>query len=161
MFKYINSILDRDPNRKWWELPLYPCIYALFLYRIAHFLYSFRVIPFLPRLISQIARFLTGIEIHPGAKIGKCFFIDHGMGTVIGETCEIGDYVTLFQQVTLGGTGKEKGKRHPTLRDHVVVAAGAKVLGNIEIGEYSKWGPMPWWFEKFHPTRRSWVCREG
>jgi serine O-acetyltransferase len=108
-------------------------------HRVTHFLWSARI-PFIPRLISQIVRFLTGIEIHPGAVIGKRFFIDHGMGTVIGETCEIGDDVTLFQGVTLGGTGKEKGKRHPTLRNHVVVAAGAKVLGNIEIGEHSKVG---------------------
>ena len=139
MFEYFKSILDRDPAAKWWELPLYPSIYALLLHRIAHILWLCWV-PFFPRLISQISRFLTGIEIHPGANIGKCFFIDHGMGTVIGETTQIGDYVTLFQGVTLGGTGKEKGKRHPTLRDHVVVAAGAKVLGNIEIGEYSKVG---------------------
>lgn len=137
MFEYFKSILDRDPAAKWWELPLYPSVYALLLHRLAHFL---NWLPFFPRLISQISRFLTGIEIHPGAKIGKCFFVDHGDGTVIGETTEIGDYVTLFQQVTLGGTGKDKGKRHPTLRDHVVVAAGAKVLGNIELGEYSKVG---------------------
>src|SRR5262245_34267681 len=139
MIQYLRSILDRDPAAKWWELPLYPSIYALLLHRIARLIWLCWI-PFIPRLISQISRSLTGIEIHPGAKIGKCFFIDHGMGTVIGETTEIGDYVTLFQQVTLGGTGKEKGKRHPTLRDHVVVAAGAKVLGNIEIGEYSKVG---------------------
>ena len=139
MFEYFKSILDRDPAAKSWELPLYPSIYALLLHRLAHFLWLCWV-PFFPRLISQISRFLTGIEIHPGAKIGKCFFIDHGDGTVIGETTEIGDYVTLFQQVTLGGTGKDKGKRHPTLRNHVVVAAGAKVLGNIELGEYSKVG---------------------
>jgi serine O-acetyltransferase len=139
LFQYLKSILDRDPAARVWELPLYPSIYSLFLHRIAHVLWVLRI-PFFPRLISQISRFLTGIEIHPGARIGKFFFIDHGMGTVIGETCEIGDHVTLFQGVTLGGTGKEKGKRHPTLRDHVVVAAGAKVLGNIEIGEYSKVG---------------------
>src|ERR1035438_3800214 len=139
MFQYIKSVLDRDPAAKVWELPLYPGIYALLFHRFAHFLWICRL-PFFPRLLSQISRFLTGIEIHPGAKIGKCFFIDHGMGTVIGETTEIGVNVTLFQGVTLGGTGKEKGKRHPTLRNHVVVAAGAKVLGNIEIGEYSKVG---------------------
>ncbi len=139
MFGYIKSVLDRDPAARWWELPLYPCVYALLLHRAAHLLWVLRI-PILPRLLSQVSRFLTGIEIHPGARIGKCFFIDHGMGTVIGETCEIGDHVTLFQQVTLGGTGKEKGKRHPTLRHHVVVAAGAKVLGAIEIGEYSKVG---------------------
>jgi serine O-acetyltransferase len=139
MFKYFKSILDRDPAARWWELPLYPSIYAILLHRVAHFIWFLRV-PFFPRLISQISRFFTGIEIHPGATIGQYFFIDHGMGTVIGETCQIGDYVTIFQGVTLGGTGKEKGKRHPTLKDHVVVAAGAKVLGNIELGEYAKVG---------------------
>jgi serine O-acetyltransferase len=139
MINYIKSVLDRDPAAKWWEIPLYPIVYTLLLHRIAHALWDINI-PFIPRLISQISRFLTGIEIHPGAKIGKNFFIDHGMGTVIGETCEIGDNVTLFQGVTLGGTGKEKGKRHPTLKDHVVVAVGAKVLGSITIGEYSKVG---------------------
>jgi serine O-acetyltransferase len=139
MFSYFKSILDRDPSGRWWELPLYPTIYASLFHRVAHFLWRIKI-PFIPRLLSQVLRFLTGIEIHPGAKIGKRFFIDHGMGTVIGETCEIGDDVTLFQGVTLGGTGKEKGKRHPTLRNQVVVAAGAKVLGNIEIGENSKVG---------------------
>jgi len=139
MFGYFKSILDRDPAARWWELPLYPSLYAIFLHRVAHFLWVLHI-PIIPRLVSQISRFLTGIEIHPGATIGKNFFIDHGMGTVIGETCEIGDDVTIFQGVTLGGTGKEKGKRHPTLRNHVVVAAGAKVLGNIELGEYAKVG---------------------
>ena len=139
MFDYLKSVLDRDPAARWWELPLYPCVYALLSHRIAHSLWVNKI-PFIPRLISQVSRFLTGIEIHPGAKIGKNFFIDHGMGTVIGETCEIGDNVTLFQGVTLGGTGKEKGKRHPTLQDHVVVATGAKVLGSITVGEHSKIG---------------------
>ncbi len=139
MFNYFKSILDRDPAARWWELPLYPSVYAMLGHRIAHFLWTLRV-PFFPRLIATGFAFFTQIEIHPGARIGKYFFIDHGQGTVIGETSEIGDYVTIFQQVTLGGTGKEKGKRHPTLRDHVVVAAGAKVLGNIEIGEHSKVG---------------------
>ncbi len=139
MFNSIKAILERDPAAKWWELPLYPSVYAVLSHRVAHALWIFKV-PFIPRLISQVSRFLTGIEIHPGARIGKSFFIDHGMGVVIGETCEIGDYVTLFQGVTLGGTGKEKGKRHPTLRNHVVVAAGAKVLGAIVLGEYSKVG---------------------
>jgi serine O-acetyltransferase len=139
MFDYFKSILDRDPAARWWELPLYPSVYAMLGHRIAHFLWTLRV-PLFPRLIATVFAFFTQIEIHPGARIGKYFFIDHGQGTVIGETSEIGDYVTIFQQVTLGGTGKEKGKRHPTLRDHVVVAAGAKVLGNIEIGEHSKVG---------------------
>ena len=92
------------------------------------------------RLVSQVARWVTGVEIHPGASIGHGFFIDHGMGVVIGETAEIGDYVTLFQGVTLGGTGKDKGKRHPTLGSHVVVGSGAKVLGNIRIGDSVKIG---------------------
>jgi len=139
MFGYLRSILDRDPAARWSELWLYPCVYALLIHRVAHVLWSWRI-PVLPRALSQTARFLTGIEIHPGARIGRNFFIDHGMGTVIGETCEIGDDVTLFQGVTLGGTGKEKGKRHPTLENHVVVAAGAKVLGNITIGGHSKIG---------------------
>src|SRR5690554_4381622 len=95
---------------------------------------------FIARVISQVSRFFTGIEIHPGAKIGRRFFIDHGMGVVIGETCEIGDNVTVFQGVTLGGTGKEKGKRHPTIKDNVLISSGAKVLGSITIGENSKIG---------------------
>ena len=98
------------------------------------------VFPFFPRALSQFARFFTGIEIHPGATIGSGLFIDHGMGVVIGETTEIGDNVTLFQGVTLGGTGKQRGKRHPTLGSHVVVGAGAKVLGPITIGDYVKIG---------------------
>lgn len=108
-------------------------------HRMAHVLYN-RKLFFLARLISQISRFLTGIEIHPGAKIGRRFFIDHGMGTVIGETTEIGDDVMLFHQVTLGGTGKDKGKRHPTVENNVIISAGAKVLGPIVIGENAKIG---------------------
>ncbi len=139
MFGYLRSILERDPAAKVSEIWLYPCVYALAAHRVAHLVWK-AGIPILPRLISQVMRFFTGIEIHPGATIGKNFFIDHGMGVVIGETCEIGDNVTLFQGVTLGGTGKEKGKRHPTLKDHVMVSTGAKVLGNITIGEHSKVG---------------------
>ncbi|HSS30574.1 MAG TPA: serine O-acetyltransferase EpsC, partial [Nitrospiraceae bacterium] len=108
-------------------------------YRVSHWLKTHRV-PFLPRFISQAARILTGIEIHPSAIIGSGFFIDHGMGVVIGETAEIGNYVTLFQGVTLGGTGKERGKRHPTLGSHVVVGAGAKILGGITVGDNVKIG---------------------
>jgi len=108
-------------------------VHAVINHRIAHWLYKRRV-PFIPRWISQFSKFLTGIEIHPGAKIGEGFFIDHGMGVVIGETSEIGDNVTLYQGVTLGGTGKEKGKRHPTVGNNVVISAGAKVLGSIEVG---------------------------
>ena len=128
-------IFDRDPAaRNWLEVLLcYPGLQAIVFHRVAHQLYKLRL-PFIPRFISAIARFLTGIEIHPGATIGKGFFIDHGMGVVIGETAIVGDDVLLYQGVTLGGTGKESGKRHPTLGNNVVVGAGSKVLGNIEVG---------------------------
>ncbi len=114
---------------------LYPGFHAIFWHRISHFFHAKLHIPFVPRLVSQLVRFFTGIEIHPGAKIGPGFFIDHGMGVVIGETAEVGKNVLLYQEVTLGGTGAERGKRHPTLGNHVVVGAGAKVLGNIKIGD--------------------------
>lgn len=117
----------------------YPGFHAILLHRLAHRLYKAGV-PVLPRLISQTSRFLTGIEIHPGATIGRRFFIDHGMGVVIGETTEIGDDCLLYQGVTLGGTGNEKGKRHPTLGNNVVVGTGAKILGNIRIGDHVKVG---------------------
>lgn len=118
----------------------YPGFHAIFCHRFIHLLHVKFKIPLLPRLLSHIVRFLTGIEIHPGAKIGKGFFIDHGMGVVIGETAEIGDNVTLYHGVTLGGTGKEKGKRHPTIEDGVIIGAGAKVLGNIRVGRNSRIG---------------------
>ena len=117
----------------------YAGFHALLFYRVAHWLWK-RRIPFIPRALSQFARFITGIEIHPGATIGSGMFIDHGMGVVIGETTEVGDNVTLFQGVTLGGTGKQRGKRHPTLGSHVVVGAGVKVLGPIKIGDFVKIG---------------------
>jgi serine O-acetyltransferase len=117
----------------------YAGFHALLFYRFAHWM-SKKSVPFIPRALSQFARFLTGIEIHPRADIGSGLFIDHGMGVVIGETTEIGNQVTLFQGVTLGGTGKQRGKRHPTLGSHVVVGAGAKVLGPIKIGDYVKIG---------------------
>ena len=145
MFKHLrhdlNRILEDDPaaRNKIEVFLLYPSIHALIAYRIAHFLYK-RKIFFLARLLSQIARFFTGIEIHPGATIGKGLFIDHGMGVVIGETAEVGDDVTLYHGVTLGGTGKDKGKRHPTLGNNVVVGAGAKVLGPINVGDGAKIG---------------------
>jgi serine O-acetyltransferase len=128
-------IFERDPAaRNWLEvLFCYPGLQALLFHRLAHWLYIIGI-PFIPRLISHIARFLTGIEIHPGAAIGCGVFIDHGMGVVIGETAIVGDYALIYQGVTLGGTGKESGKRHPTLGENVVVGAGAKVLGNIQIG---------------------------
>ncbi|MBW4651512.1 MAG: serine O-acetyltransferase [Kaiparowitsia implicata GSE-PSE-MK54-09C] len=128
-------IFDRDPAaRNWLEvLFCYPGLQALLLHRLAHALYCIGI-PFFPRLVSHIARFFTGIEIHPGATIGRGVFIDHGMGVVIGETAIVGNYALIYQGVTLGGTGKESGKRHPTLGENVVVGAGAKVLGNLEIG---------------------------
>lgn len=128
-------IFERDPAaRNWLEvLFCYPGLQALLLHRLAHWLHQVGI-PFIPRLISHIARFLTGIEIHPGATIGCGVFIDHGMGVVIGETAIVGDYALIYQGVTLGGTGKESGKRHPTLGENVVVGAGAKVLGNIQLG---------------------------
>ena len=128
----IKTVKDRDPAAKsaLEVLLLYPGLHALVFYRISHLLWEWKV-PFIPRWLSQIARFFTGIEIHPGAQIGKSFFIDHGMGVVIGETAIVGDNVLLYQGVTLGGTGKETGKRHPTLGNNVVVGAGAKILGNI------------------------------
>ncbi|MBM7716906.1 serine O-acetyltransferase [Siminovitchia sp. FSL H7-0308] len=137
----INTVFDQDPAaRSVVEVVLtYSGLHAVWAHRIAHMFFK-RKMFFIARLISQINRFFTGIEIHPGAKIGRRFFIDHGMGVVIGETCEIGDDVTVYQGVTLGGTGKEKGKRHPTIKDHALIATGAKVLGNITIGEYSKVG---------------------
>jgi serine O-acetyltransferase len=142
ILKYeIKNILDKDPAANNWieVILLYPSIHAIILYRIAHFLYKHKI-HFISRALSQTARFFTGIEIHPGATIGKRLFIDHGMGVVIGETTEIGDDVTLYQGVTLGGTGKDKGKRHPTIENDVVVGAGAKILGPIRIGAGSKIG---------------------
>ncbi|TKB69955.1 MAG: serine O-acetyltransferase [Nitrospira sp.] len=137
----LKAVFDRDPaaTSKLEVILTYAGFHALLAYRISHYLKSMGV-PFLPRAISQLARWVTGVEIHPAAKIGTGFFIDHGMGVVIGETAEIGDYVTLFQGVTLGGTGKERGKRHPTLGNHVVVGAGAKILGGITIGDNVKIG---------------------
>lgn len=137
----IEVVFEQDPAaRSYLEVILtYSGLHAIWAHRIAHAFYKSRFF-FLARVISQISRFFTGIEIHPGAKIGRRFFIDHGMGVVIGETCEIGDNVIVFQGVTLGGTGKEKGKRHPTIQDNVLIATGAKVLGSITIGENSKIG---------------------
>lgn len=137
----INNIKDKDPAAKSIVeiILLYPGFHALLSYRIANKLKKWGV-PFLPRWISQTARFFTGIEIHPGATIGERFFIDHGMGVVIGETTIIGDDVLIYQGVTLGGTGKDSGKRHPTIEDRVTIGAGAKVLGNITIGSDSNIG---------------------
>ncbi len=132
----VKAVFERDPAAtNYWEVIFtYPGLHAIMAYRIAHQLLRMRV-PFFPRWISQTARWATGIEIHQGAKIGDGLFIDHGMGVVVGETTIIGNNVTLFQGVTLGGTGKEHGKRHPTLGNNIVVGTGAKVLGNIVIGD--------------------------
>jgi serine O-acetyltransferase len=137
----IETIFREDPAAKSvFEIFLcYPGFHAILIHRFAHRLYKARV-PILPRFVSQLSRFLTGIEIHPGAKIGRRFFIDHGMGVVIGETTEIGDDVLLYQGVTLGGTGNEQGKRHPTIGNNVVIGTGAKVLGSIRIGNNVKIG---------------------
>ncbi|MDQ6707785.1 MAG: serine O-acetyltransferase [Acidobacteriota bacterium] len=137
----IDTIFREDPAAKSvLEIVLcYPGFHAILWHRVAHWLYEAQV-PLLPRVLSQWSRMITGIEIHPGAKIGRRFFIDHGMGVVLGETAEIGDDVLIYQGVTLGGTGHEKGKRHPTLGNRVVVGTGAKVLGSIRIGNDVKIG---------------------
>src|SRR5438093_2754622 len=145
MFKTIRDdlavVFERDPaaTNRLEVILTYAGFHALIAYRLAHWLHVWGV-PSLPRLVSHVARLFWVLEIHPSAKIGRVFFIDHGTGVVIGETAEIGDYVTLFQGVTLGGTGKERGKRHPTLGNHVVVGAGAKILGGIKIGDNVKIG---------------------
>lgn len=137
----IRAVFERDPAAKnILEVMLcYPGLHALFLHRIAHYFYKKGMI-LVPRLISQFSRLITGIEIHPGAEIGNGLFIDHGMGVVIGETTVIKDNVTLYQGVTLGGTGKERGKRHPTIGESVVIGTGAKVLGPIDIGNGARIG---------------------
>ena len=137
----IQTIYDKDPaaTNIFEVISCYPGLHALILHRIAHKLYKWGI-PVIPRFISQISRFLTGIEIHPGAEVGRRFFIDHGMGVVIGETTVVGNDVLLYQGVTLGGTGKEHGKRHPTLGNNIVVGSGAKILGNITIGDNARIG---------------------
>lgn len=137
----MQTVFEQDPAaRTYIEVFLtYSGIHAVWAHRVAHFFFK-RKFFFIARVISQMSRFWTGIEIHPGATIGRKFFIDHGMGVVIGETCEIGNNVTIYQGVTLGGTGKEKGKRHPTIQDNVLIATGAKVLGSITVGQGSKIG---------------------
>jgi len=139
IFEDFKAVFDRDPAaRGFWAFLVviltYPGFHAIVLHRIAHVIHSLHI-PVIPHLIMWAGRFLTGVEIHPAAKIGGGFFIDHGFGVVIGETAEIGRNVTLYQGVTLGGTGKETGKRHPTLGDNVVVGAGAKILGGFTVGK--------------------------
>ncbi len=135
----IDAICERDPaaRSRAEALLLYPGLHALFFHRVSHALYKKKLF-FTARMVSQLGRFFTGIEIHPGAEIGRGLFIDHGAGVVIGETAIIGDDCTLYQGVTLGGTGKETGKRHPTLGNNVMVGAGAKLLGNFTIGDNAK-----------------------
>ncbi len=138
--RQIETIRKKDPavkNKA--EAFLYPCFWACIFHRAAHKFYKMKLY-FIARLISQFSRLVTGIEIHPGAKIGKGLFIDHGMGVVIGETCEIGDNVLIYQGVTLGGTGKENGKRHPTIGNNVMIGAGTKILGPFKVGDNSKIG---------------------
>lgn len=144
MFKWYEeakSIAERDPAARsvWQVIFQYPGYKALRMHRLAHW-FQKRGFYFIARGISQHARHKTGIEIHPGAKIGKCLFMDHGMGIVIGETAEIGDYCTIYHGVTLGGTGKDKGKRHPTIGNNVLISAGAKILGPMKIGDNAKIG---------------------
>ncbi|MCB9799860.1 MAG: serine O-acetyltransferase [Candidatus Omnitrophica bacterium] len=144
IYRDFKACFERDPAARatlgFLEvLLLYPGFHAILVHRFTHLIYQLRI-PFFPRLLSQLMRFFTGIEIHPGAKIGPGFFVDHGMGVVIGETAEIGENATLYQGVTLGGTGKERGKRHPTLGNNIVIGAGAKVLGNIKVGNNVKIG---------------------
>src|SRR5579859_1069641 len=145
MFRHLReeiaSIFERDPAaRSTWEvLTCYPGLHAILIHRVSHWLWSQRV-RWIGRMLSHIGRFLTGIEIHPGATIGRRVFIDHGMGVVIGETAEIGDDCTLYHGVTLGGTTWNRGKRHPTLGRGVVIGAGAKVLGPINVGDGAKIG---------------------
>jgi len=135
----IKAICRNDPAARNVEFLLYPGFHAILFHRFTHLLWSLKI-PFIPRLVSQISRFFTGIEIHPGAKIGKGFFIDHGMGVVVGETTEIGDNCVLFHNVTLGGTGKHPGKRHPTIGSNVMIGTGAILLGPIRVGSNVKIG---------------------
>jgi serine O-acetyltransferase len=135
----IKAIYRNDPAVRNIEFLLYPGLHAILVHRFCHLLWNLGI-PFFPRLLSQVSRFFTGIEIHPGAKIGKGFFIDHGMGVVVGETAEIGNNCVLFHNVTLGGTGKHKGKRHPTLGNNVMVGTGAILLGPITVGDNVKIG---------------------
>lgn len=139
--KDIEYIMENDPaaRSKIEVLLLYPSLHALIMYRISHLFYNKKLF-FIARLISQISRFITGIEIHPGAKIGEGILIDHGMGVVIGETAEVGNRVTIYHGTTLGGTGKDIGKRHPTVGNDVVIGAGAKILGPVNIGSNVKIG---------------------
>ena len=129
----VKAIYRNDPAARNLEIFLYSGFHAILVHRFTHLIWRLGI-PFFPRLLSQMSRFLTGVEIHPGAQIGKGFFIDHGMGVVIGETTEIGENCVLFHNVTLGGTGKHKGKRHPTIGDNVMIGTGAIILGPVRVG---------------------------
>lgn len=135
----VKAINRNDPAARNLEFLLYPGFHAILIHRLTHLFWKLKI-PLLPRLISQISRFLTGIEIHPGARIGRGFFIDHGMGVVIGETSEVGDNCMMFHNVTLGGTGKHKGKRHPSIGNNVMIGTGAILLGPIRVGNNVKIG---------------------
>ena len=147
----IKAIYRNDPAARNIEFLLYPGFQAIVAHRLNHFLYNLGI-PFIPRLLSQIVRFFTGLEIHPGAKIGKGFFVDHGAGLVIGETTEIGDNCVLFHNVTLGGTGKHHGKRHPTLGNNVLVGTGATLLGPIRVGDNVRIGANSFIFMRDVPS---------
>ena len=152
MINEIRAIYKNDPAAKNIEFLVYPCFYAIIVHKyFSYFLYKLKI-PFIPRVISQIMRFLTGIEIHPGAKIGKALFIDHGMGTVIGETAEIGDSCVFFHNVTLGGTGKSKEKRHPTVGNNVLIGTGSILLGSISIGDNVNIGANTFIIDKNVPS---------
>lgn len=161
MISDIKAIFRNDPSAKNIEFLLYPSLHSILVHRyISHALYKIKI-PFIPRLISQVMRFLTGIEIHPGAKIGKGFFIDHGMGTVIGETAEIGENCVMFHNVTLGGTGKQTGKRHPTIGDNVFIGTGSILLGTIKTGNNVKIGADTFIINKVIPSNCTVVGTPG
>ena len=155
----IDSIMERDPAaRSRLEVLLcYPGLWAVWIQRISHVLWHIRLL-LLARLVSQVARFFTGVDIHPGAVLGRRLFIDHATGVVIGETAIVGDGVTLYQGVTLGGTGKGHGKRHPTICDGVFIGNNANILGSITVGENSR-APAPLFCRMCRPTRPSWAFR--
>lgn len=161
MFEDIKAIYRNDPSAKNIEFLLYPSFHSIVVHRyISHPLYKIKI-PFIPRLISQIMRFLTGIEIHPGATIGRGFFIDHGMGTVIGETAEIGRNCTMYHNVTLGGTGKDCGKRHPTIGDNCTIGTGAILLGKLKVGSNVKIGADTFLINKNIPNNATVVGTPG
>ena len=161
MISDIKTIYKNDPACKNIEFLLYPSLHAIIIHRyISHPLYKIKI-PFIPRLISQIMRFLTGIEIHPGAQIKKGFFIDHGMGTVIGETAQIGKNCVLYHNVTLGGTGKHEGKRHPTIGDNCVIGTGTILIGRVKVGNNVKIGADTFIINKKIPSNSTVVGTPG